>query len=658
MVALDISLIDSPGFEPSQKARVSASRGGPRLCTSFVTRRHRARASSTSLFIVTMDVFISNLDSRFTRDKLQDSLAPILLKLQIHVFYIKKTDRKTFATLTIADASKAQNLLAQARANPSLLSSPSGRQAQFQISRRPLNPHLLRVLHKEEKDRQNLPKWEKSSKLVAEVKNAERQVGLKVTALQCGRWETMTEKASFTPYFQSRRDGSLTRVGRALVIRMNSAPSRHHDLIIDLSNILSFAGVEEKASSTLLITLALAPRIYEDESPGINDLLHDMFAGLHLGPQPFTRFRESTLPGLDPAIVGSCLTYSLVISSSLASLEHRIKSMTSHRIPITLVPATPTPPQQVNYAAQLSRLNARVARLKCSFAWRYQIHGLWANGLLSPAEVDDLLPAMNDLRARKGEAILISVLRRLHSQMPQSDASTDPRTGGFRAALNAITNEAGLWFADDGSQTPTRDEVSVHRVIITPTGVYLYGPELMASNRVLREYRDHSDCFLRVLFSEENETRIEFDRDVSNERIFRGRFLSILRNGLNIANEHFDYLGFSHSSLRSQTCWFMRPFVHKDTLLFAKDLISKLGDFSGIKCPAKCAARIGQAFSETTTAVPVEPSIVQVCSDVKVGQHVFTDGCGTISKATWTLLRTNVPSQDQPTSYQIRYKGE
>jgi hypothetical protein len=55
------------------------------------------------------------------RDKLQDSLAPILRELQIHVFEIRKAVGKTCATLTIADTSKAQNLLAQANANPDSL---------------------------------------------------------------------------------------------------------------------------------------------------------------------------------------------------------------------------------------------------------------------------------------------------------------------------------------------------------------------------------------------------------------------------------------------------------------------------------------------------------------------------------------------------------
>ncbi|KIW88407.1 uncharacterized protein Z519_10976 [Cladophialophora bantiana CBS 173.52] len=610
-----------------------------------------------------MDVFIANLDSKVTRDKLKDSLTPILSEFQIHVFHVQKKVGKTFATLTIADSSKAQSLLSRARASPALLSSPSGRHAVFDISRRPVDPHWLRVLRKEEKDRLNIQAWQKSSKLAAEIQALEREAGLKITKLQCGRWETITGSTVFVPYFELWAEGSLRRDGRALVIQANTTSSKRHDLVIDLSCILAFALRRTKTPSTLIITLAAAPRIYENEvpaTPATHSALAEMVAALHLGSQPVRRFRECRLPGLESAVVGSCLTYSMTVSVDGFKLEHRIKALTHHRFPITILPDhldDLLPPQPVKFASRLSGLAAHIANKKCSFAWRFQLHALWANGILSPAEVQYLMPAMMDLLARSGEQTLIAVLRQLSVQLSHTDASTDARKGGVRDAWNTLTREASLLFGYDDMQTSERDEVSVHRVTVTPAGIYLYGPEFISSNRVLRQYRAHSDCFLRVLFSEEDETRIEFDKDTSNERVFRGRFLSILRNGLDIAGEHFDFLGFSHSSLRSQTCWFMRPFVHDGSLLFAKDLISKLGDFSVIRCPAKCAARIGQAFSETTYAVRVEPSIVQVDPDVKVGRYLFTDGCGTISKSVWKRLRGHVRSQDQPTSYQIRYKG-
>ncbi|KIW30891.1 uncharacterized protein PV07_02583 [Cladophialophora immunda] len=604
-----------------------------------------------------MEVHIANLDSKFTRDRLKDCLTPILSEFQIHVFEVRKAVGKTFATLTVTDTSKAQSLLSRAHAYPTLLSSPSGRNAVFNVSRKPADPHWLRVLRKEEKDRLNLQEWQKSSKLAAKTQDSEGDAGLKITALRCGRWETLTGKTTFVPYFEVSTEGKLTRGARALVVQITATPSKRHDLVMDLSCILALAISWGKTRSTLTITLITSPRIYENEVAAANCDLSTMFTALHMGSPRDKRFRECTLPGSQSGVVGSCLTYSMVVSTGSVNLQHRLKAMTYRRFPITTLPTMAAPPPSPTLAGQLSRLNAHVAALRFSFAWRFQVHALWANGVLSPTEVQYLLPTMISLLERSGESALIAVLRRLNLQLSHNDATTDPQQGAVTYARESLEQGSNLLLECDSSHTSPIDMVSIHRVTVTPTGIYLNGPELTASNRVLRQYRAHSDCFLRVLFSEEDATRIEFDRDTSNERVLQGRFLTILRTGLNIAGEHFDFLGFSHSSLRSQTCWFMRPFVHDGSLLSAKGLISKLGNFSAIRCPAKCAARIGQAFSETTSAVRVEPSIVQIYPDVKVGRYLFTDGCGTISRSTWKRLRGNVRAQDQPTSYQIRYKG-
>ena len=102
---------------------------------------------------------------------------------------------------------------------------------------------------------------------------------------------------------------------------------------------------------------------------------------------------------------------------------------------------------------------------------------------------------------------------------------------------------------DDGKSS--KDEILTHRVSITPAGICLEGPEEFVANRVLRKFRNHKDCFLRVTFGEEDEGRMEYGRDVSNEQISRRKFLGILDKGLDIAGEHFEFLGFSHSSLRA-----------------------------------------------------------------------------------------------------------
>jgi hypothetical protein len=75
----------------------------------------------------------------------------------------------------------------------------------------------------------------------------------------------------------------------------------------------------------------------------------------------------------------------------------------------------------------------------------------------------------------------------------------------------------------------------------------------------------------------------------------------------------------------------MAPFEYGGRMLSAPELIRNLGDFGHIRTPAKCAARIGQAFTDTTGTVEVEAGMQIRLRDVERNGRCFSDGCGTIS---------------------------
>lgn len=179
------------------------------------------------------------------------------------------------------------------------------------------------------------------------------------------------------------------------------------------------------------------------------------------------------------------------------------------------------------------------------------------------------------------------------------------------------------------------------------------------SNRVIRQYKTHSDHFIRVEFADEDGTTLHYDSRTSNERIYEERFKQVLQDSINIAGRRFRFLGFSHSSLRSQTCWFCAPFVQDETIILAPIIIGRLGNFSAIRSPAKCAARIGQAFSDTSGAIQIRPESKITLPDVERSGRVFSDGCGTISKDLLKKVWTNWAASRnfQPTVLQIRFQG-
>jgi hypothetical protein len=212
----------------------------------------------------------------------------------------------------------------------------------------------------------------------------------------------------------------------------------------------------------------------------------------------------------------------------------------------------------------------------------------------------------------------------------------------------------------DLSQSSTNVAI-IHRAKVTPAGIRLAGPEAEANNRVLRKYPQYHEYFLRVQFCDEDGETVRFNPKISNEKVFHKRFKDVFARGISIAGRTYSFLGFSHSSLRAHSCWFMAPFVLDDgTLMWDRLLIKELGNFDHIRSPAKCAARIGQVFSDTRTAVAIDSAIVKRAKDVEANGRVFSDGVGTMSYSLMEKIWEHLPKFHlvKPTLFQIRYQGE
>lgn len=166
--------------------------------------------------------------------------------------------------------------------------------------------------------------------------------------------------------------------------------------------------------------------------------------------------------------------------------------------------------------------------------------------------------------------------------------------------------------------------------------------------------------FARVNFCDEDGGRIHYASNVSNDEVFDGVFKNILQNGFSIANQKYEYLGSSHSSLRTQSCWFVAPFFNEKGYHDAQHIIHDLGNFASIRSPAKCAARIGQAFSDTPNAIRLDKTvIVEEIPDVERNGRCFSDGVGTMSQSLMHKIWAQLPNKNlvKPTCFQIRYRG-
>ena len=106
----------------------------------------------------------------------------------------------------------------------------------------------------------------------------------------------------------------------------------------------------------------------------------------------------------------------------------------------------------------------------------------------------------------------------------------------------------------------------------------------------------------------------------------------------------------------------MAPCSYNGSLIYHNDIIKDLKNFSGICTPARCAARIGQAFSDTRDAITFAAGIVKdnnELPDIERNGRVFSDGVGTNSQEALELIWGKLPpGRGRPTVLQIRYQGK
>lgn len=200
----------------------------------------------------------------------------------------------------------------------------------------------------------------------------------------------------------------------------------------------------------------------------------------------------------------------------------------------------------------------------------------------------------------------------------------------------------------------------IYKVLVTPTTMSLHGPEPEAKNRILRKFETNTEYFVRIQFCDEDGQDIHFSAKVSNELVYT-RFKEFLNKGPQIGGKKYNFLGFSHSSLRSHSAWFMAPFVSNGELNTYFSVIGTLGNFGTIFSPARCAARIGQAFSETPFALSLKDYGVKhyLIEDIRSrdGQRIFTDGVGWISQDVVDAILAALPQKKDATCFQIRWGG-
>lgn len=629
-----------------------------------------------------MEVIVRNLHDQATEKQVNNFFRNVLEKFGIKTYICQKLKGRGMATITILDTQKARQFLSihgqielGPRAAVKLKLFIMARPIHCSLSNKVPDPYLLLSLRKEESDRYAASQSKRPRIVQGREQEANRpgenRRAFGISSLKCGQWAYVGDDLAFATYSHERRHGRIVFGHRNLLIKLlpEVANLPSHQIEIPYGSIQSFT-IGPKTNPSITFSLAEAPKLYEtlvekSSAPNSN-ILEDAMRMLALRQrlQVFTRKRITSLSKAHENVVPSCLCYRVMLSN--AGDTARVQALKSFPEITDSISFATSAIMKNPFAAQMTELNSALTGTRYGqmpFDVKFQMHRLARNGILAPSKVVELLVVVANHLKSKDVATVAQSVRNLCDQIPYAGPDTEASELSMKALSEFLAqNQESIVRGESYSNglAEQYDHIaSVHKAMVTPTGTYLYGPDPEVKNRVLRKYSAYPNHFLSVSFLDEDGETLRLDRQTSGEDIYHGRFKAVLEGVVIIAGRGYEFLGFSHSSLRSDTCWFMAPFTVNGTLIDARSVIKDLGDFSLIRSPAKCAARIGQAFSQTFSSVSIEPDAFSAMPDVERNGRTFSDGVGTCSKAVLEEIwkKYSLARGLKPTVLQIRFQG-
>ena len=174
----------------------------------------------------------------------------------------------------------------------------------------------------------------------------------------------------------------------------------------------------------------------------------------------------------------------------------------------------------------------------------------------------------NHLLSSRPEPVVKLALARLGSAM-ERNSFCDPEAKFER--LLEETNVAGA--SGISKQLLPSDCAFIKRMVVTPTRLLFFPPEVMSKNRVLRNF--DTDQFMCANVRDEDFSRLSSAVGIIDKIL--ERLQETLGNGVMAGGQRFLYLGSSNSQLRNHGCWFVRPRP------YPQEIREWMGDFSSIR---------------------------------------------------------------------------
>jgi hypothetical protein len=609
-----------------------------------------------------MEVHVRNVPPQTNDKSLRNCLKPFLAKLSIRDVDCQKGHGKTFASLTFLNIDDGQKFLVRyGQIKATVGRGLTKRAAEtikfqstpiyFEKSHREASPFLLKVLRTEAEERERHAAHIQSSVSRDRHDSArfnKQPIKLNCKSVSVGSWDTEEGEVVYSPQVSWDARGTAVFGQRVMILTLDSGVRMDFRYTSTLEII-----TQDGEDAAVTFTMWEVPRLFEKV---VEDPITELIARLGLGPKGLVSLQKDQFPRKGPdrfrlpfvdaqhkAISGCCLVFRVTLErhqftqpNMLADTGGLMESLKhTSGMPTVLHQTTRISRAPQVYATGLQWLRHSLASITCplSFGIKFQIQRLAQDGYLPPLTVYELLPTFTKISQQCDVDVAVAAVRKFANKIPYHRPETDPADFDIDNLTELLW---GCKLAADKERkrvhetlTTSGNVANIHRARVTPSAIRLHGPEPESNNRVLRKYPDHHGHFLRVQFCDEDGQPVRFNPRISNEKILHGRFKDILINGIEIADRKYTFLGYSHSSLRAQSVWFYTPFVFEGRLQVYDSIIGELGNFADIQSPAKCAARIGQTFSDTRTAVKIDLKNKIEIPDVERNGRVFSDGVGT-----------------------------
>ncbi|THV87176.1 RNA-directed RNA polymerase [Aureobasidium pullulans] len=620
-----------------------------------------------------MEVFLNRIPPHCTERDLKRQLRAPLSEFGITNYVCEKFGSKPCGKLIFLDVAKGEQFLAKyglvnGQRKSAFPLTMNGQPVNCSLSKNQPDPWLLRSL------KANIIAQPQALAQSRPTNGGSQATTFSISSLHCGIWSFVDGELTFVPHYIDVRQGKIIFGQRQAAILFDDSHGKNHGEQFATRINIKYFDIDTATSGnyehpTITFNLHCPPSFYCSPSVELVDLFARvglMNPGLRM--QPPKKKRVTSINQAHAAVASTCHVYQIQLADYRQLPDvFRLLKHNRHTASVTVSHPTPSMPPSMALSGAFARLELHLASMQpyrdLAFDVKFQLLRLARNGALQPDQVVLILPAISLLVANHDGPTIVESLKRLYHSMQL----IGPHVEAQSYSIETLTNNL-LDYAQDYDRSKLQNSydqanrhahiVLVHKLTVTPAGVYLEGPEPEVSNRVLRKYEDHPDYFMRVTFVDEDGEPVRFDGQADQKEVY-ARFKKFMESEYVIAGRGFSFLGFSHSSLRSQTCWFMAPFEFEGKLMHAPELIKGLGDFSHIRSPARCAARIGQSFTDTTGTVEVEAGMLGRIPDVERNGRCFSDGCGTISldllRKVW---RVYGPRRTlKPTILQIRFDG-